>query len=115
MKISMKTLASGPTGVLRPGVVYDLPEEEAKQLIEGRYAAAVEDSTPAPGPDAAKVVVPVEESKVEKDGSEDDEPSKDEVDPNDPDSVLASMKAKVEGTTSTDPETPASDPAPANP
>lgn len=112
MKISMKTLASGPTGVLRPGVVYNLPEEEAKQLIDGRYAVAVEDSTPAPGPDAAKVVVPVEESKIEKDGDEDDEPSKDEVDPNDPDSVLASMKAKVEVSTSTE---LATDPDPANP
>ena len=102
MKISMKTLASGPTGVLRPGVVYDLPEEEAKQLIEGRYAIEAKTPDPASGADAAKVVVPVEESKIEKDGDEDDEPSKEEVDPNDPDSVLASMKAKVEGSTSTE-------------
>jgi hypothetical protein len=110
MKISMKTLASGPTGVLRPGFVYDLPEEEANQLVAGRYAVEVEDPAPATGPDAAKVVAPVEESKIEKDGDEDDEPSR--VDHEDPDSVLASMKAKVEGSTSTD---SASDPYPENP
>jgi hypothetical protein len=71
MKISMKTLASGPNGVLRPGEVYNLSDEEAKQLIEGRYAEAVEDAAPPHVTDAEAVVATVEDDADENDGDDD--------------------------------------------
>lgn len=42
MKIRMLTLAAGPDGVLQPGQEVDLPGEQARALIEGGYAEAVE-------------------------------------------------------------------------
>ena len=37
-KIIMKTLAAGPSGSLVPGQVVSLPDEEAKQMVNGGYA-----------------------------------------------------------------------------
>lgn len=34
----MNALAAGPDGVLQPGKTYDLPQDFAYTLIEGRYA-----------------------------------------------------------------------------
>ncbi len=42
MKIRMKTLSCGPDGTLLPGKVYDLPDAEAKALVNGLYAERVE-------------------------------------------------------------------------
>ena len=41
MKVRMRTLAAGPGGVLRPGQVVDLPEKQARALIQGGYAEEV--------------------------------------------------------------------------
>ena len=38
MLIEMKTLQAGPTGVREAGTVYEVPDKEAKALIEGGYA-----------------------------------------------------------------------------
>ena len=38
MKIEMKTLQAGPDGTREAGKVYDVPDKEAKALIEGGYA-----------------------------------------------------------------------------
>ena len=42
MWIEMKTLMAGPGGVREAGKVYDVPDKEAKALIEGGYAEQVE-------------------------------------------------------------------------
>lgn len=47
MKVTMRTLSAGPTGTLRPGQTYDLPDEEAKQLIAGNYAVPASRGTAA--------------------------------------------------------------------
>ena len=106
IKVEMKTLSCGPNGTLRPGEVYELPDEEAKQLIEGRYAKIVVDSVPETEPAKAKIL----------DGDEDDEPSNEDVDENDPDQVLARMREAALSKTSektetetTPPETPPSE------
>src|ERR1044071_2756492 len=62
MKIRMLTLSAGPAGVVKPGTILDVPEKEAKELREGRYAEKVTDSgtrpatlpTPAKGGDKGK-------------------------------------------------------------
>lgn len=41
MLVKMLTLAAGPTGAMRVGKTYDLPIDQAKALIEGKYAEAV--------------------------------------------------------------------------
>ncbi|HXG36525.1 MAG TPA: hypothetical protein VNL15_06125 [Dehalococcoidia bacterium] len=41
MKVRMHTLSAGPTGVLKEGEIYDLPEEEAEELVNGGYAKHV--------------------------------------------------------------------------
>lgn len=41
MKIKMLTLQAGPAGVRKPGVTYNVSDEEAKALIAGGYAEAV--------------------------------------------------------------------------
>lgn len=38
MKVVHQTIAAGPEGIVKPGMVLDLPEAEAKERIEGRYA-----------------------------------------------------------------------------
>lgn len=47
MKIKMRTLASGPDGVLQAGKVYNLPDATAIPLVEGGYAQKVDEKTPA--------------------------------------------------------------------
>ena len=47
MRIKMNTLSADAKKVLRPGVEYDLPEEEARALLAGRYAQEVEVATAA--------------------------------------------------------------------
>lgn len=46
MKIKMKNTSAGPEGAKLAGHVYDVPEKEAKELLEGGYAekAAVEET-----------------------------------------------------------------------
>lgn len=41
MLIEMKTLQAGPLGTREPGKRYDVPDKEAKTLIEGGYAVEV--------------------------------------------------------------------------
>ena len=38
MKVTMVACMAGPAGVARQGTVLELPEQQAKELIEGRYA-----------------------------------------------------------------------------
>ncbi len=38
MRITMKTTSCGPAGTKEAGKSYDVPEKEAKSLIEGGYA-----------------------------------------------------------------------------
>jgi hypothetical protein len=42
MKVKMRTLAAGPDGLYQPGQEIDLPAKQARALIEGGYAEAVE-------------------------------------------------------------------------
>ena len=42
MKVRMKTIAAGPKGTRQPGDVIDVPAKEAKTLIAGGFAEAVE-------------------------------------------------------------------------
>ena len=48
MKIRLKTIMAGPGGSAGPGDVVDVPDDEASALIEGGYATAVDEPTPAP-------------------------------------------------------------------
>lgn len=41
MKIRMRTTSAGPAGVRDYGREYDVPESEARDLIAGHYAVAV--------------------------------------------------------------------------
>lgn len=38
----MRTLSAGPNGVMEAGKTYTVSEEEARQLVDGRYAEALE-------------------------------------------------------------------------
>lgn len=52
MKILMKSLSAGPEGVRSPGKIYEVPDNEAKGLLEGGYAvAAPEPAAQAPKPE----------------------------------------------------------------
>lgn len=42
MKVKFKTLSAGASGVIRPGDVVEVSDAEAKLLIDGGYAEAVE-------------------------------------------------------------------------
>lgn len=58
MKVRMRTTSAGPTGTLRAGQIYNLPDAEAKQLLEGGYADPVkgseaETADARPGPETA--------------------------------------------------------------
>lgn len=44
MKIKLLTLMAGPTGVYNAGQIIDMTEAQAKELIQGGYAVACEDS-----------------------------------------------------------------------
>jgi len=38
MKITMQTMAAGPLGVAKPGSVIDVPQQEAEQMMAGKFA-----------------------------------------------------------------------------
>jgi hypothetical protein len=42
MKIKMQTLSAGPAGIRQVGQTLDVSEKEARDLIDGHYAVAVE-------------------------------------------------------------------------
>ena len=46
MKVKFKTLSAGASGIIRPGDVVEVSESEAKLLIDGGYAEAVETGKP---------------------------------------------------------------------
>lgn len=46
IRVRMRTLASGPEGIMRPGRTYDIDAGQAKELIEGGYAEAVKGAAP---------------------------------------------------------------------
>lgn len=46
MKVKFKTLSAGASGIIRPGDVVEVSESEAKLLIDGGYAEAVESVKP---------------------------------------------------------------------
>lgn len=43
MKVRFKTISAGPNGAIYPGDVVEVSESEAKLLINGEYAVAVEE------------------------------------------------------------------------
>lgn len=47
MRVRMKTLAAGPDGVHYAGMVYDLPEFQAREYVEGGFAEAIDPLPPA--------------------------------------------------------------------
>lgn len=47
MKIRLLTILAGPNGNHSPGDVLDLPAKEARELVDGGYAVAIEAATPA--------------------------------------------------------------------
>ena len=58
MKVRMRTTSAGPTGTLRAGQIYNLPDAEAKELLAGGYADPVkaseaETADARPGPETA--------------------------------------------------------------
>jgi hypothetical protein len=61
MNITMLTLQAGPNGVREAGRNYDVPDKEAKALIDGGYAIAVKASVErAVGPRGRqKAVAPI--------------------------------------------------------
>lgn len=60
MKVKLKTQYAGPAGTFAPGAVADFPEEEAKALIAGGFAApalakaSVETASTKPAENAAE-------------------------------------------------------------
>lgn len=46
MKIKLRTLLANPEGVFQPGTVVDFPEGQAKELVNGGYAEALEVTPP---------------------------------------------------------------------
>jgi len=60
MNIRMLALQAGPNGVREIGKEYDVPEKEAKELINGGYAE------PVKAKDVEAVVEPTAEKKADK-------------------------------------------------
>lgn len=51
MKIRMKTRSAGPDGIHSVGDIIDIPDKQAKQLVDGGYAEAMEPiAEPKPEP-----------------------------------------------------------------
>lgn len=44
MKVKALKLGASPDGIIRPGDIRDVPDEEGMQLIQGRYAELVPDA-----------------------------------------------------------------------
>ena len=51
MRVKMKTIYAGASGTCQPDHIIDLPEAEAKGLVDGGYAVAV-DQAPEDGEQA---------------------------------------------------------------
>ena len=64
MKVKMRTNYAGPKGSCRPGHIIDLPEKEARQIVDGNYGwyvvSAIEVTSAS---DTAKKTIPIEQSK----------------------------------------------------
>ena len=54
----MRTLSAGPGGNRLPGLVYDVPPEEARALVAGGYAEPVDRVPEAAPPETAAVLPP---------------------------------------------------------
>lgn len=48
MKVKMKTTFAGPNGTARPGTIIDVTEKQAIDLVSGKYAEYVKESTVDP-------------------------------------------------------------------
>jgi len=48
MKIRLRTNYSTPAKTARAGDIIDVPDDEAKDLLEGKYAVVVPDEKPQP-------------------------------------------------------------------
>ena len=57
MRVQMKTLYAGPSGVIHQGKEGDIPEAEAQALIAGGYADAVGMPEKVPVYEAAEIPV----------------------------------------------------------
>lgn len=62
MKIKLRTTYAGPAGTHASGSIVDMPDDEAKGLIDGGYAAQVGDAPEAPPAPSAE---PEPEPEVE--------------------------------------------------
>lgn len=62
MRVRMRTVYAGASGCAGAGQVIDLPEAEARALMAGNYASAVE-TAEAPAPEAA-ITQPAETAVV---------------------------------------------------
>lgn len=65
MRVRMKTVGAGPQGVWAAGQVVDIDAETASQLIEGRFAEAV-DPVEKPAPEPETPMTPTEKPKAGK-------------------------------------------------
>lgn len=64
MRVRLLSVYAGPRGVFHPKDFLDVPEAEARALIDGGYAIAVEQAVADPAPEAA-VESPEVEAAVE--------------------------------------------------
>jgi hypothetical protein len=55
MRIRIHTLAAGPRGIMTGGSEHDVPEAEARAMIEGGFASALEVADAQPATEAAVV------------------------------------------------------------
>lgn len=60
MRIQAKSIIAGPQGVIQPGQLADLPDEQAYELVAGGYATCAE----PPGRVAETAVTVTEELAV---------------------------------------------------
>jgi len=71
MKIKMRSLAASPYRVLEPGKTYNLPRDEAQELIAGGYAVLdvdavkVERIPPQPDPEDIESAVDEDDNPAE--------------------------------------------------
>jgi len=59
MKITMRTLSAGPSGILEPGKIYEIENKFAQALIGGGFAVPAGKPAPAAAP-ASEVPTEVE-------------------------------------------------------
>ena len=58
MQVKFKTLSAGASGIIRPGDVVEVSDAEAKLLIDGGYAEAVEKPVKKPETEAERDTAP---------------------------------------------------------